>query len=226
MWIRGKSLYTNRKVRRERDSNPRGLGGPCGFQVRRLTCCPVSAGAVLNTNHDTAVELRVAWYLLVSSGWGYRWGYAASPNWGTDSRDAIFQSSPAVPLSEGAQMAEQRQISRHAHAVDEMGTHRSAPVRSASRTRGCSNLPSRRRSWATCLPGNHSRETTSGFPRAQRAGPGREGLRLLLRSRSRRRRESRQKAWCSGGAVGAGWVVVAEACWHGRARLVRWSWPC
>jgi hypothetical protein len=35
-----------------------------------------------------------------------------------------------------------------------------------------------------------------------------------------------QKAWCSGGAVGAGWVVVAEACWHGRARLVRWSWPC
>jgi hypothetical protein len=26
--------------------------------------------------------------------------------------------------------------------------------------------------------------------------------------------------------VGAGWVVVAEACWHGRARLVRWSWPC
>jgi hypothetical protein len=125
-----------------------------------------------------------------------------------------------------AQMAEQRQISRHAHAVDELGTHRSAPARSASPTRGCSNLPSRRRSWATCLPGNHSRETTSGFPRAQRAGPGREGLRLLLRSRSRRRRESRQKAWCSGGAVGAGWVVVAEACWHGRARLVRWSWPC
>jgi hypothetical protein len=26
--------------------------------------------------------------------------------------------------------------------------------------------------------------------------------------------------------VGAGWVVVAEACWHGRVRLVRWSWPC
>jgi hypothetical protein len=37
----------------------------------------------------------------VSSGWRYRWGYAASPNWGADSRDAIFQSSPAVPLSEG-----------------------------------------------------------------------------------------------------------------------------
>jgi hypothetical protein len=31
-----------------------------------------------------------------------------------------------------AQMAEQRQISRHAHAVDELGTHRSAPAGSAS----------------------------------------------------------------------------------------------
>src|ERR1035437_1369276 len=47
MWIRGKSLYTNRKVRRERDSNPRGLGGPCGFQERRLTCYLVSLGVVL-----------------------------------------------------------------------------------------------------------------------------------------------------------------------------------
>jgi hypothetical protein len=40
-----------------------------------------------------------------------------------------------------AQMAEQRQISRHAHAVDELGTRRSAPARSASPTPGCVNLP-------------------------------------------------------------------------------------
>ena len=41
--------------RRERDSNPRGLGGPCGFQVRRLACCLVPLGVVLITNHDSAV---------------------------------------------------------------------------------------------------------------------------------------------------------------------------
>jgi len=38
-----------------------------------------------------------------------------------------------------AQMAEERQISRHAHAVDELGTHRSAPAISASPMRGCAN---------------------------------------------------------------------------------------
>jgi hypothetical protein len=35
------------KWRRERDSNPRGLGGPCGFQVRRLPCGRALSGAVL-----------------------------------------------------------------------------------------------------------------------------------------------------------------------------------
>jgi hypothetical protein len=61
----------------------------------------MSLGVVQDTNHDKAVELRVASCSPVSSPWGYRWGYAASPNWGTDSRDAILQSSPAVPLFEG-----------------------------------------------------------------------------------------------------------------------------
>jgi hypothetical protein len=44
--------------RRERDSNPRGLGGPCGFQVRRLACCGVSLGAVPNTNLDSSVVVE------------------------------------------------------------------------------------------------------------------------------------------------------------------------
>ena len=52
---REKSLISQQLWRRERDSNPRGLGGPHGFQVRRLTCCLVSLGVVLITNHDSAV---------------------------------------------------------------------------------------------------------------------------------------------------------------------------
>ena len=137
----GIPLSLNALWRRERDSNPRGLGGPCGFQERRLTCCLVSLGVVLIRITTRLWEFRAAWYLPVSSGWGYRWGYAASPNWGTDSRDAIFQSSPAVPLSEGGSDGRAATDQSTCARRDEMGTHRSAPARSASPIRGCLNLP-------------------------------------------------------------------------------------
>jgi hypothetical protein len=41
-WLAREPLAFQRLWRRERDSNPRGLGGPCGFRVRGLTCCGVS----------------------------------------------------------------------------------------------------------------------------------------------------------------------------------------
>jgi hypothetical protein len=44
--------------RRERDSNPRGLGGPCGFQERRLTCCSVPSSVVVVTNLSRSVVVE------------------------------------------------------------------------------------------------------------------------------------------------------------------------
>ena len=70
-----KPLISQRYWRRERDSNPRGLGGPCGFQVRRLACCLVSPGVVLITNHDSAVVASCCLVPPRLVGVGYGWGY-------------------------------------------------------------------------------------------------------------------------------------------------------
>lgn len=53
--ITGASLDCIGVWRRERDSNLRGLAGPCGFQERHVAFSLVPLDAELNTNHDKTV---------------------------------------------------------------------------------------------------------------------------------------------------------------------------
>jgi hypothetical protein len=64
--------------RRERDSNPRGLGGPCGFQVPRLACCGGSWSAALDTNHDRMVVVKCRSVPPRAAAVGVRLGVVAS----------------------------------------------------------------------------------------------------------------------------------------------------
>jgi hypothetical protein len=51
-------LSLNAIWRRERDSNPRGFGCPCGLQERRLAWCGVPRSDAVNTNHDSTVVAK------------------------------------------------------------------------------------------------------------------------------------------------------------------------
>ena len=78
-----------------------------------------------------------------------------------------------------AQMAEQRQISRHAHAVDELGVHKSALGRSGSPTPGRQFHPLRGLNDATGRPNTRSRSRLE----TARSGRGRPGCSRLLRAK-------------------------------------------
>jgi len=78
-----------------------------------------------------------------------------------------------------AQVVEQRQISRHAHAVDELGVHKSALGRSGSPTPGRQFHPLRGLNDATGRPNTRSRSRLE----TARSGRGRPGCSRLLRAK-------------------------------------------
>ena len=134
-------LESDLKMAEGRGFEPRGALRPQRFSRAPIDVLSGFAGCRPDTNHDRLWWPRATWCLLVSSGWGYRWGTRRAQ---TGEPIHVTPSSKArrrCHCQRAAQMAEQQQISRHAHAVDELGTHRSARARSASPMRGCLNIP-------------------------------------------------------------------------------------